>query len=154
MTHEDLPVHFLICYNGLLLLPTLGQTLLTCDTHHHESSSQSHKDSTSIPLHVSRVHAQPLSHVQIFASPGTVAHQAPLSKEFSRQEYWGGLPCPLPGDLPNPGIKLHLPISCIGRWILYHQTTWKSPHSITQMTKLSLRKIKGLAHVGTAVICL
>ena len=35
MTHEDLPVNFLICYNGLLLLPTPGQTLLTCDTHHH-----------------------------------------------------------------------------------------------------------------------
>ena len=35
----------------------------------------------------------------------TVAHQAPLSMGFSRQEYWGGLPCPPPGDLPNPGIK-------------------------------------------------
>ena len=33
------------------------------------------------------------------------AHQAPLSMEFSRQEYWSGLPCPPPGDLPNPGIK-------------------------------------------------
>ena len=32
-------------------------------------------------------------------------HQAPLSMEFSRQEYWGGLPCPPPGDLPDPGIK-------------------------------------------------
>ena len=35
----------------------------------------------------------------------TVAHQAPLSMGFSRQEYWGGLPCPPPGDLPDPGIK-------------------------------------------------
>ena len=34
-----------------------------------------------------------------------VAHQAPLSVEFSRQEYWSGLPCPSPGDLPDPGIK-------------------------------------------------
>ena len=33
------------------------------------------------------------------------AHQAPLSMEFSRQEYWSGLPCPPPGDLPNPGIE-------------------------------------------------
>ena len=39
------------------------------------------------------------------ATPGTVARQAPLSMEFSRQEYWSGLPCPPPGDLPNPGIK-------------------------------------------------
>ena len=38
-------------------------------------------------------------------TPWTLAHQAPLSMGFSRQEYWSGLPCPLPGDLPNPGIK-------------------------------------------------
>ena len=38
-------------------------------------------------------------------TPWTVARQAPLSKGFSRQEYWSGLPCPPPGDLPNPGIK-------------------------------------------------
>ena len=37
--------------------------------------------------------------------PQTVAHQAPLSMGFSRQEYWSGLPFPSPGDLPNPGIK-------------------------------------------------
>ena len=37
--------------------------------------------------------------------PRTVAHQAPLSMEFSRQEYWNGLPCPSPGDLPDPGIE-------------------------------------------------
>ena len=39
------------------------------------------------------------------ATPWTVAHQAPLSVGFSRQEYWSGLPFPSPGDLPNPGIK-------------------------------------------------
>ena len=38
-------------------------------------------------------------------TPWTVAHQAPLTLEFSRQEYWSGLPFPSPGDLPNPGIK-------------------------------------------------
>ena len=38
-------------------------------------------------------------------TPWTVAHQAPLSMEFSRQEYWDGLPFPSPGDLPNPGNK-------------------------------------------------
>ncbi|XDA79538.1 hypothetical protein R6Z07F_009548 [Ovis aries] len=40
-----------------------------------------------------------------FVTPQTVAHQAPLSMEFSRQEYWSGLLFPTPGDLPNPGIK-------------------------------------------------
>ena len=44
--------------------------------------------------------------VQLFATPWTVAHQAPLFMEFPRQEYWSGLPFPTLGDLPNPGIKL------------------------------------------------
>ena len=43
--------------------------------------------------------------VQLFATPWTVAYQAPLSVGFSRQEYWSGLPFPSPGDLPNPGIE-------------------------------------------------
>ena len=47
----------------------------------------------------------PLSRVQLFVIPWTLALQAPLSLEFSRQEYWGGLPFPSPGDLPNQGIK-------------------------------------------------
>ena len=50
-----------------------------------------------------------LSHfswVQLFATPWTVACQAPLSIGFPRQEYWSGLPCPSPGDLPNPGTEL------------------------------------------------
>ena len=42
------------------------------------------------------------SHVRLFETLWTVAHQAPLSMGFSRQEYWSGLPCPPPGDLPDP----------------------------------------------------
>ena len=49
-----------------------------------------------------------LSHVQLFTTPRTVAHQAPLSMEFSRQEYWSGLLFPFPGDLPDPGIEPYL----------------------------------------------
>ena len=49
--------------------------------------------------------AQSLSHVQLFVTPWTVAHQPPLSMGFPRQEYWSGLPFPLPRDLPNPEIK-------------------------------------------------
>ena len=45
------------------------------------------------------------SRVRLFATPWTVAHQAHLSMEFSRQEYWNGLPFPSPGDLPDPGIE-------------------------------------------------
>ena len=44
-----------------------------------------------------------LGRVWLFATPWTVAHQAPLSRGFSRQEYWSGLPCPPPGDLLDPG---------------------------------------------------
>ena len=43
------------------------------------------------------------------ATPWTAACQAPLFMGFSRQEYWSGLPCPSPGDLPNPGIKPESP---------------------------------------------
>ena len=46
-----------------------------------------------------------LSRVQLFMTPWTVARQAPLSKGFSRQEYWRGLPFPSPREFPNPGIK-------------------------------------------------
>ena len=45
------------------------------------------------------------SHVQLFVTPWTTACQAPLSMEFSKQDYWSGLPHPLSGDLPDPGIK-------------------------------------------------
>ena len=48
---------------------------------------------------------QPVSRVLLFATPWSVAHQAPLSMEFSRQEDWSGWPCPPPGDLPDPGIE-------------------------------------------------
>ena len=50
-----------------------------------------------------------LSPVQLFMTPWTVAHQAPLSMGFSRQEYWSGLPFPSPGDLPDPGMELGSP---------------------------------------------
>ena len=49
---------------------------------------------------------QALICVQLFTTPWTVAHQAPLSMEFSRQEYWSELSFPSQGDLPDPGIEL------------------------------------------------
>ena len=55
------------------------------------------------------VKVKSLSRVQLFATLWTVAHQAPPSMGFSRQEYWSGLPFPSPGDLPNPGIKPRSP---------------------------------------------
>ena len=49
-------------------------------------------------------------HVGLFVTSRIVAHQAPLSVGFSRQKYWSGLPCPPPGDLPNPGIEPRSPV--------------------------------------------
>ena len=57
--------------------------------------------------------AQSLSHVWFFVTPWTVAYQAPLSMELSRQEYWSGLPFPTPEDLPNSGIKRMSPASAV-----------------------------------------
>ena len=69
------------------------------------------------------------SHVQLFVIPWTEACQAPLSMGFSRQEYWSGLPCPPPGDLPDPGIE---PVSvmspALAGGFFTASTTWK-PHT-------------------------
>ena len=56
-----------------------------------------------------KVKVKLLSHVRLFATPWTIAHQAPPSMGFSRQEYWSGLPFPSPEDLPNPGIEPRSP---------------------------------------------
>ena len=50
-----------------------------------------------------------LSRVRLFATPWTLSHQVPLSMEFSRQEYWSGLPCTPLWDLPNPGTEPRSP---------------------------------------------
>ena len=64
------------------------------------SSSKCHKS----------VKVKSFSHVWLFATPWTVAYQAPPSMGFSRQGYWRGLPFPSPEDLPNPGIEPGTPI--------------------------------------------
>ena len=64
------------------------------------------------------VHARARAHTQLFVTPGTEAHQVPLTMGFPREEYWGGLPFP---SLRNQ--------TCIGRQILYHRATWEAlPH--------------------------
>ena len=65
-----------------------------------------------------------LSHFRLFATPWTVACQAPLSMGFSIQEYWSGLPFPPPGDLPDPGIEPTSP-ALAGRLPLSHTTQLK-----------------------------
>ena len=83
------------------------------------------------------------SRVRLFATPWTVACQAPLSMGFSRQEYWSGLPCPRPGDLPDPGgLNLRLLHWQVGSLLLV--PPWK-PNQILHICDLGLlcpRKVK------------
>ena len=83
---------------------TAQSCVALCDSLHCSppgSSVHGDKDAETVC-----VHAQSLSHVQLFATPWTVAHQVPLSMEFPGQEYQSGQPFPSPWDLPDPGIKL------------------------------------------------
>ena len=77
------------------------------------------------------VHVCLLSHfsrVQLFVTLWTVAHQAPLSMQFSRHEHWSGLPCPPPGDLPNPGMEpTSLMSPALGGGFFTTSATWEAP---------------------------
>ena len=85
---------------------------------------------------------QSLSHVWLFATPWSVACQAPLSLEFSRQEYWSGLPFPSPRYLPNPGIKPRSPTLEADFF-----TIWAIP----LLNRSSMKAIICLSHVCVSV---
>ena len=74
------------------------------------------------------MHMCVLSHVPLFCNPWTVVHEAPLFMGFSKQEYWSGSPFPALGDLPDPGIKPLLCVSCTGRQFLYHCASWDAQY--------------------------
>ena len=71
-----------------------------------------------------------LSHVHLFVTPGTEAHQAPLSMEFSRPGYRRGLSFPIPANLPDPGTSPVSPLSPALAGILYHCATWKPNYNV------------------------
>ena len=91
------------------------------------------------------------SHAWYFATPWSVTYQAPLSMGFSRQEYWSGLQCSSPGDLPGPGIKPSSFIFAVleGRFFTTI-TTWKASNIYSTICKIDsqwefcvwLRKLK------------
>ena len=95
-----------------------------------------------------KVKMKSLSHVRLFATPWTVAYQAPLSMGFSRQKYWSGLPFPFPEDLPNPGnwtLVTHIVKETESRSVvsdsLWHPGLygpWTSPGQNTGVGSLSL----------------
>ena len=79
----------------------------------------------------------PLSHVQLFTNPWTVAHQAALSMEFSEQQYWSELPLPSPGDVPHPGIEPQSPA-------LQADSLWSKPHPLFKFYPVpSCQKVSG-----------
>ena len=64
----------------------------------------------------------------LFATSGTVAHQPPLSMVFPRQEYWSGLPFPIPGNLPEPGVEPTSPSSpALAAGFVYRCANWEAP---------------------------
>ena len=81
------------------------------------------------------------SNVLLFANLLTLACQAPLSMGFSRQEYWSGLPCPPPGDLPNPEIKSTYPVSlpALAGKFFPTSTTWEALKFSTDTLKYLLK---------------
>ena len=85
------------------------------------------------------------SYFQLFATPWPVARQAPLSMGFSRQEYWSGLPCPSPGDLPDPGIEpasLRSPALAGGFFTI--SATWEAPSNIRHQNIKKKKKHLGI----------
>ena len=79
--------------------------------------------------------AKPLSRVRCFATPWTVSRQVPLSISFSRQEYWGGLSCSPPGDLPNSRIKpVSLMLPALAARFFTTSTTWEAPGGNIEMS--------------------
>ena len=106
------------CSVGLLVLGGKART-----PHWNQNRSPPCSSLVTLSMHVC---AQLLSRVRLLVTPWTVALQAPLSMGFPRQEYWSGLPCPPPGDLPDPGIEPtspawqvdSLPLCHLGRYPL------------------------------------
>ena len=93
-----------------------------------------------------------LSLVQLFVTQWTAARQAPLSIGFSRQEYWSGLPCPPPGDLPDPGIQLESLMSppMAGRFFPSSEPKTVKEKVVENVLSAQVCHSPGLQEVGTA----
>ena len=99
-----------------------------------------------------KVKVKSLSRVRLFATPRTVAHQSPPSVEFSRQEYWSGLPFPSPGDLPNSGIEPRSPHCRQTLYCLSHQGIPRGSQGglKSRLCSVPRRSTPGCIHPGEA----
>ena len=103
----------LISFRMDWLDPLAVQGTLKSLLQHHSAKASILQQSAFFIVQLShpyKVKMKSLSHIWLFVTPWTIAYQAPLSMEFSRQECWSGLPFPSPGDLPNPGIEPRSPV--------------------------------------------
>ena len=91
-----------------------------------------------------------LSHVRLFVTPRTVACQTPLSMGFSRQEYWSGMPFPIPVDLPDWGWNLHLLHSLHWQARSSPLSHLESPHTTLDLSQKLCRDIWG--HFMTTIL--
>ena len=92
------------------------------------------------------------SHVQLFATPWTIAYQGPLFMEFSRCKYWNGLLFPSPRGSSQPRDQTWICcLSCIGRRILYHCTSWEAHKTATSNLWFPeiISYVSRLAHLAT-----
>ena len=107
-TTSEVPIAPLLSFPTFLSLSLI--TLLSLFSQLYDFSSQSPPFRTSTDSAVlCAVLNRSATSVQLFVTPWTVAHQAPLSMGFSRQEYWSELPCRPQRDLPNPRIEPRSP---------------------------------------------
>ena len=104
------------------------------------------RQSTSLELKEDMKGRRNFSCVQLLVTLWTIAYHAPLSKGFSRQKYWSGLPFPSPGYLPNPGL-----LDC--RWILYQLSHKGSPRILERVAYLFSSRSSWLRN-RTGVSCI
>ena len=101
----------------------------------------------SINLWMDKIKWCVLSHVRLFVTPRTVAHQAPLSMRFSRQEYWSGLPLPTSGDLPGQETETVSLVSPALARFCHHCVTWEYVHIIEYY--LTIKRQRNLTYAIT-----
>ena len=90
---------------------------------------------------------------QLFATLRTVGHQAALSMGFSKQESWSGLPCPPPGDLPDPGIELVCPLSLALQEDSFPLSHQGSPYIMIWILNRSFSKKKSEVSQSCPTLC-
>ena len=92
-------------------------------------------------------------HFWLFVTLWTVAHQAPLSMEFSSQEYWSGLPFPTPGDLPDPGIEPTCVTSpALVGCLFTTSATWEAPTKLDSILKSRAITLLTKVHIVKAMV--